>query len=476
MFAFKFLMLCGLICVSMSSESSEEVERILENPKLAPFLKQQVKKYYENNKLKAISDIFESVLGQLPNLTFVAWQNVYDTKGNVVEIRTIELFFPGIGNSSDLLNNDEDDDDEGLEEIQNKYFPLMSKAGIRLEAGNEEYDKEGTLESFSYIDSFNTYAFTDGIYLVNKTIEVDNKSEIDQKIEEFRKGPNPVTVLTFDKENKFIPAESVVVPTYLAAASSLSKRSKDDDSSEESSKVPIPEALVEFVKLVEKCNLNVSIIGSGKTYAPSGWTKADTSVVFNMPQNTDAVTEPTLNAEKMKKYLTKIEELSPNVGAKTRVVKIKDGHSQEVEAKEYNKKHTISSPNYRLLTNYQNGVQGYNVPENKTNAVLHNYIITNPSDPVRNVQVVTSDVVIEDRSKSDTFPPKTLEEIEKMLSQLVFSIDDSSLFAKLLVQELDKKFPEQNHQALIGVDTFNLGAKPYAHLKLAETSVVVFIK
>lgn len=262
----------------------------------------------------------------------------------------------------------------------------------------------------------------------------------------------------------------------IAAASSLSKRSKDDDSSEESSKVPIPEALVEFVKLVEKCNLNVSIIGSGKTYAPSGWTKADTSVVFNMPQNTDAVTEPTLNAEKMKKYLTKIEELSPNVGAKTRVVKIKDGHSQEVEAKEYNKKHTISSPNYRLLTNYQNGVQGYNVPENKTNAVLHNYIITNPSDPVRNVQVVTSDVVIEDRSKSDTFPPKTLEEIEKMLSQLVFSIDDSSLFAKLLVQELDKKFPEQNHQALIGVDTFNLGAKPYAHLKLAETSVVVFIK
>lgn len=222
MFAFKFLMLCGLICVSMSSESSEEVERILENPKLAPFLKQQVKKYYENNKLKAISDIFESVLGQLPNLTFVAWQNVYDTKGNVVEIRTIELFFPGIGNSSDLLNNDEDDDDEGLEEIQNKYFPLMSKAGIRLEAGNEEYDKEGTLESFSYIDSFNTYAFTDGIYLVNKTIEVDNKSEIDQKIEEFRKGPNPVTVLTFDKENKFIPAESVVVPTYLASITDYS--------------------------------------------------------------------------------------------------------------------------------------------------------------------------------------------------------------------------------------------------------------
>ncbi|XP_060522650.1 uncharacterized protein LOC132699781 [Cylas formicarius] len=265
---------------------------------------------------------------------------------------------------------------------------------------------------------------------------------------------------------------NAVLGIYLAAT--VSAKSVSSESSEESKRDP-PESLKEFVKIVEKYNLNVTLIGSQKKYAPKGWIKEQFAVTLHMPTNDAFVTQATLTDEKQAKYLEKIKKITrkEKVGAVARVVAIKDGRDEILKDDSVNEQYRISSANYNYFVGYIGGKRGFQFLENETNAVLHNYLIKD-GDVERQVKVITGHVKVKVIDKGVDFPEEELTEVDNVIQKLWMSIDDNVLLARLLVQHMDKKFPANNHQAMIGVKNFAIGTEKFANFKVADSNLLLF--
>lgn len=73
---------------------------------------------------------------------------------------------------------------------------------------------------------------------------------------------------------------------------------------------------------------------------------------------------------------------------------------------------------------------------------------------------------------SKDFPTDVLKEIKKLLPKLYWSINDFSLFARLLSIKLTNIF-ETNFDVLVDVQNVAFGTKPFAKLDVGTTNVLV---
>ncbi|XP_066253102.1 uncharacterized protein [Euwallacea similis] len=268
----------------------------------------------------------------------------------------------------------------------------------------------------------------------------------------------------------------LVIIWLLTSLLIVDSASVNSDSSEEQQRLKSLGSIKEFVRIVDKYNLNVSVISSHREYAHRGWTKESMSITWHMPSNKQHLTEPTLDDNKQKQYLEKMEKLAvkENCGARIRVIPIKNGENQEDRAATVNSKYVIDSNGYDYLTTYRNGLSGFQLPINETSEILYNYIIDNPaSDGIANIQIVTGNVVIEDVDVTEDFPPEVLREIKKIVPKLYLSTDEKDLLARLIGERLDKTF-NADYQILIGVNKVAIGKRPYAHLFVGGISMFLF--
>ncbi|XP_066140319.1 uncharacterized protein [Euwallacea fornicatus] len=275
-------------------------------------------------------------------------------------------------------------------------------------------------------------------------------------------------------EGKILAVICLLTASLVVHSASIN--SDNSDSSEEQQRLKSLESIKEFVRNVEKYNLNVSLISSHREYASRGWAKELISITWHMPTNKQHLTEPTLDDSKQKRYLEKMERLAikENCGARIRVIPIKNGEDQEGRATTVNSKYVIDSNGYDYLTTYKNELSGFKLPINETSEILYNYIINNPaSDGIVNIQIVTGNVVIEVVDITEDFPPEVLREIKKIVPKLYLSTDEKDLLARLIGERLDKTF-NADYQILIGVDKVAIGKRPYAHLTVGGISMFLF--
>lgn len=98
------------------------------------------------------------------NMTLIGWQRIYDDKGEIKEIRTIQLVIPPkpLGDCPcNIVEEDDDEDDDNdngrilphseLQEIKETFKP-MELLGIPASVTMEEFSKNGEEEVLIYLD------------------------------------------------------------------------------------------------------------------------------------------------------------------------------------------------------------------------------------------------------------------------------------------------------------------------------------
>ncbi|KAF7285942.1 hypothetical protein GWI33_008914 [Rhynchophorus ferrugineus] len=235
------------------------------------------------------------------------------------------------------------------------------------------------------------------------------------------------------------------------------------------------DSLEEFVKLIEKFNMNFSIIASSERLDETN--KQVEEIIVHMPIAKISVGQPILDDKTMEKYLNTIKDEPniDNIAARIRIINIIEGNDKLKISKNINANYKMPSISYDLLTKYQDGIQGFHIPKNHSQQILYRIIINNStSETPSYVDVIQTKINIKDINRSADFPEETLSELKKMLPELYLWIDDKDLLLRMLVEHLDRKF-EHDHQAILGVDTFAFHNKPYVNLEIANTNVIVFL-
>ncbi|KAF7285943.1 hypothetical protein GWI33_008915 [Rhynchophorus ferrugineus] len=169
---------------------------------------------YEAHKLTFIKRIIRTIsTNDVSNVTLVASQNILDANGDLTEIRTIELFLHNLaeptktatlGSIPDTFNNNEE------------YYSSKMIPGLEIDLASAKYDENGEIIQLGLVNKHQKIFFVDGVYFMNKTINVENYEDATKTIRLLRENEETkVTVLKYDENMQFLPSYSTIFPPHL---------------------------------------------------------------------------------------------------------------------------------------------------------------------------------------------------------------------------------------------------------------------
>ncbi|XP_066245903.1 uncharacterized protein [Euwallacea similis] len=200
------------------NSSSNELENIL------MVLKDMVRLQYLDNKEEAIMTFMEEFERMdISNITFMGSQNIYSQDGSLKEVRTIELSVPNKQKDESSVANENMADDAIEDSIEVRdLFSFLSSIGLNMEMIVHKMDEEGHVTHQLYLNDHILATVEDNFYVINKTIVVSTKEEVDKDFERRTMGQTaPVSsYLVFDKNKKFIKSKSTVEPALFGVVDS----------------------------------------------------------------------------------------------------------------------------------------------------------------------------------------------------------------------------------------------------------------
>ncbi|XP_066140308.1 uncharacterized protein [Euwallacea fornicatus] len=198
--------------------SSNEVENML------MLLKDLVRLQHLDNKEEAIVTFMEEFERMdISNITFVGSQNIYSQDGSLKEVRTIELFIPNKQKDELSMANDNMADDAIEDSIEMRdWFRFLSTIGLNVEMIVYKFDEEEHITHQLYLNDHIFAVAEDNFYVINKTIVVDTKDEVEKDYERRTMGQTAAisSYLVFDKDKKFIKSKSTVEPALFGVVDS----------------------------------------------------------------------------------------------------------------------------------------------------------------------------------------------------------------------------------------------------------------
>lgn len=234
-----------LFCVARAAEnssaptdlddlSSKETDEVF-----LSLIQNLIREEYATNALEAISTIMKTMVetSVVQNLTLIGSQNIYNEDGSIKEIRTIELAIPKLQTAASKLQKNcssypepkskEDDDayidfnPDDFEDIRLLQDVIKSAylISFKLQFLYMKNINQGQSEGLLYLNQDTLMVKVEGMYFINKTIELDSKQDVEDNLKEISNGPIPASKLYFDENGNFLIQESTVVPELLASAS-----------------------------------------------------------------------------------------------------------------------------------------------------------------------------------------------------------------------------------------------------------------
>ncbi|KAJ8956679.1 hypothetical protein NQ318_014034, partial [Aromia moschata] len=178
--------------------------------------------FQHDKVLNSLVDILES-LTKVGNVTLIGWQNIYNSDGTLLEIRTIELTLLNENPSKDLLEGTYVDVSEELPVILDLKNDLYLSTGILLSGSVQQFWSSGHLSELMVVNqNQDVFVWDSDIIYGLKNITVTSLQSINSLVKILQSQTNlPVNVLKFNVDGNLEIQNSIIVPQLLGTVLSV---------------------------------------------------------------------------------------------------------------------------------------------------------------------------------------------------------------------------------------------------------------